>query len=356
MVQEETALVWELTAGFHLNQSGAEIGTDQPIEGESSGLSVSSFAFAAAAAHGSPESLALAAADSGLFFSRDSCRSWQRAPGAIGALPMLTVCLAAFSTAGPRALLGTTGGIAYSHDLSEWRLARLPQDGIDSISMVASPNFAEDGTLFAGTLDYGILHSLDRGSSWQARHFGLLDMRVFATAISPLFAQDQTVLAGTPTGIFFSPNGGLAWREAAVPDEDDAVLSIAFSPDYQIDGLIAAGTEAGMLLKSLDGGHTWQYMETPCAGRSINALTFLPQQKTDPLMLLGAADRIYVSSGGDSCWHTWDAGQTVLTLASFADGAQPPFVLAGLKESGIWRGQPEGDSRPGRAPEVNRRE
>lgn len=356
MVQEETALAWERAAGCHLNRTGAETGTDKPGECESGGLSVSSFAFAAAAAHGSSELLALAAADSGLFFSRDSCRSWQRAPGPIGALPMLTVCLAPFSSAGPRALLGTTGGIAYSHDLSEWRLARLPQDGIDSISMVASPNFAEDGTLFAGTLDYGILHSLDRGSSWQARHFGLLDMRVFTTAISPLFAQDQTVLAGTPTGIFFSPNGGLAWREAAVPDEDDAVLSIAFSPNYQLDGLIAAGTEAGLLLKSFDAGHTWQYMETPCAGKSINALTFLPQRDSDPLMLLGAADRIYVSAGGGSRWNAWDAGQTVLTLASYADGAQRPFVLAGLKENGILRGQPEGAGRPQRAPEDNRKD
>lgn len=356
MVQEETALAWERTAGCHLNRTGADLGTDQPGEGESSGLSVSSFAFAAAAAQDSSESLALAAADSGLFYSRDSCRSWQRAPGPIGALPMLAVCLAPFSSAGPRALLGTTGGIAYSHDLSEWRLARLPQDGIDSISMVASPNFAEDGTLFAGTLDYGILHSLDRGSSWQARHFGLLDIRVFTTAISPLFAQDQTVLAGTPTGIFFSPNGGLAWREAAVPDEDDTVLSIAFAPDYQVGGLIAAGTEAGLLLKSLDAGHTWQYMETPCAGQSINALTFLPQQESDPLMLLGAADRIYVSTGSGSRWHAWDAGQTVLTLASYADGAQRPFVLAGLKENGILRGQPEGASRPQRAPENNRKD
>lgn len=354
MVQEETALAWEPTASFRLNQTGAEIETDQPREGESSGLSVSSFAFAAAAGHGSSESLALAAADSGLFVSRDNCRSWRRAPGPIGALPMLTVCLAPFSNAGPRALLGTTGGIAYSHDLNEWTLARLPQDGIDSISMVASPNFAEDGTLFAGTLDYGILHSLDRGSNWQTRHFGLLDLRVFTTAISPLFARDQTVLAGTPTGIFFSPNGGLAWREAAVPDEDDAVLSIAFSHSYQLDGLIAAGTEGGMLLKSLDAGHTWQYMETPCAGKSINALSFLPQQESDPLMLLGAADRIYVSTDGGSRWHAWDAGQTVLTLASYADGTQPPFVLAGLKENGILRGQAEGASRPQRVSEDNR--
>ena len=353
MVQEETALAWEPAKSFHLNQSGAEIGTDQPRECDNGGLSVTSFAFAAATAHGSSEPLALAAADSGLFISRDNCRSWRRAPGPIGALPMLTVCLAPFSAAGPRALLGTTGGIAYSHDLCEWRLARLPQDGIDPISMVASPNFAEDGTLFAGTLDYGVLHSLDRGSSWQARHYGLLDMRVFVTAVSPLFAQDQTVLAGTPTGIFFSPNGGLAWREADVPDEDDAVLSIAFSYGYRLDGLIAAGTEAGMLLKSLDAGHTWQYMETPCAGKSINALSFLPQRESDPLMLLGAADRIYVSAGG-SRWQARDAGQTVLTLASYADGAQPPFVLAGLKENGILRGQPEGAGRHQRASEDSR--
>ena len=357
MVQEETALAWERTAGCNLNRTGAETGPDKLGEGESSGLSVSSFAFAVAAAHDSSESLALAAADSGLFYSRDSCRSWQRAPGPIGALPMLAVCLAPFSSAGPRALLGTTGGIAYSHDLSEWRLARLPQDGIDSISMgcIAQLRRGRGHCLPAHSITASSIRSI-AAAAGRRRHFGLLDMRVFTTAISPLFAQDQTVLAGTPTGIFFSPNGGLAWREAAVPDEDDAVLSIAFSPDYQVGGLIAAGTEGGLLLKSLDAGHTWQYMETPCAGKSINALTFLPQGDSDPLMLLGAADRIYASTGSGSRWHAWDAGQTVLTLASYADGAQRPFVLAGLKQNGILRGQPEGASRPQQAPNNNRKD
>ena len=353
MVQEETALVWVKATGSRLSEATAETGLNQAREGEIEGLSVSSFAIAAAAAHGSPEPLALAAADTGLFVSRDGCRSWQRAPGPIGELPMLAVCLAPSSGNEQRALLGTTGGIAYSHDLSEWKLARLPQDGIDSISMVASPNFAEDGTLFAGTLDYGILHSLDRGISWQARHYGLLDLSVFATAVSPLFAEDQTVLAGTSTGIFFSPNGGLAWREAAVPDEEDPVLCMAFSPNYQHDGLIAAGTEAGMLLKSLDGGRSWTYMETPCAGRSINALTFLSQQDSAPLMILGAANCIYVSASGGSSWRPWNAGQIVLTLASSADGAQQPFVLAGLKDNGIWRGQPEDASHSQPAPDDN---
>ena len=70
MVQEETALAWERTAGCNLNRTGAETGPDKLGEGESSGLSVSSFAFAVAAAHDSSESLALAAADSGLFYSR----------------------------------------------------------------------------------------------------------------------------------------------------------------------------------------------------------------------------------------------------------------------------------------------
>ena len=221
--------------------------------------------------------------------------------------------------------------------------------------MIASPNFAEDGTLFAGTLDYGILHSLDRGSSWQARHYGLLDMaslrdRRFLHS-SPRTRQSSQVRRPASSS---APMGGLAWREAAVPAEDDAVLSIAFTPNYQLGGLIAAGTEAGMLLKSHDGGHTWQYMATPCAGRSINALTFLPQQESDPLMLLGAADRIHVSASGGTSWQTWDAGQTVLTLAAYADGVQPPFVLAGLKENGIWRGQAESGERPRRAPEESR--
>ena len=96
-----------------------------------------------------------------------------------------------------------------------------------------------------------------------------------------------------------------------------------------------------MLLKSLDAGRTWTYMETPCAGKSINALTFLSQVDSNPLMILGTANLIYVSDSGHSSWDVWDAGGIVLTLASCAAGARQSFLLAGLKDNGIWRGQPE---------------
>ena len=217
----------------------------------------------------------------------------------------------------------------------------MPQDGIDSISMVVSPNFAEDGTLSPAHLTTESSIRWIEAAVGRRGHYGMLDLGVFATAVSPLFAQDQTVLAGTSTGIFFSPMEGLRGVRRMFPMRRTRSFVFSFSPNFRHDSLIAAGTEAGILLKSLDAGRTWSYMETPCAGSSINALTFLAQEDSGPLMILAAATCIHVSASGYPCWRSWDAGHAVLTLASCTDGEQQSFVLAGLKDSGIWRGQPQ---------------
>jgi len=84
-------------------------------------------------------------------------------------------------------------------------------------SLVISPNYTHDGTLLAGTMEDGVFRSADRGSHWVAWNFGLLDLNVLYVAISPHFACDEILFAGTETGIFRSTNVGRAWREMDFP-------------------------------------------------------------------------------------------------------------------------------------------
>ncbi len=88
---------------------------------------------------------------------------------------------------------------------------------------------------FAATIGDGILRTRDRGVSWDAWNFGLLDLEVLALAISPDFANDETLFAATATGIFRSPNAGRAWRELQFPDDAGAVLCLAVSPAFAQD-------------------------------------------------------------------------------------------------------------------------
>ena len=60
-------------------------------------------------------------------------------------------------------------------------------------------------------------------------------------AISPDFASDRTLFAGTQfRGIFRSTNGGNSWEQVGLPTSN--VLAIGISPEYATDGAVIAGT------------------------------------------------------------------------------------------------------------------
>jgi len=77
-------------------------------------------------------------------------------------------------------------------------------------ALATSPNFADDGTILAGSIEDGVFCSMDRGVQWAAWNFGLLDLHVLCMALSPHFGRDETVFVGTETGLFRSTNGGHA--------------------------------------------------------------------------------------------------------------------------------------------------
>jgi hypothetical protein len=280
--------------------------------------------------------LALAAATSGLLISKDHCQSWIRVTGALEGVPILAVCLSPSFSHSPLAIFGTSGGIAYSRDLSTWKLAHLPQEGINVISLAASPYFADDGVLIAGTLDYGVLYSNDGGASWQKRHFGLQDLCVLSMAISPNFAHDELILVGTSTGIFRSPNGSLAWREAMVPNEEDPILSLAFSPNYPIDHLVLAGTEEGRILQSIDDGRNWTYRETPCEGSPVNAIRWV-SYPTGWLLAIGSGSKVFIKAENQADWDVLDTGDNILCLTGGTGSEGLPYMVAGLENQGVLK-------------------
>ena len=73
------------------------------------------------------------------------------------------------------------------------------------------------------------------GSSWSAFNFGLFDHNIYCLTLSPEFATDGLVFAGTSSGVYRSLNGGRLWGDLTMPAGDESVLSLAFSPEYAED-------------------------------------------------------------------------------------------------------------------------
>jgi photosystem II stability/assembly factor-like uncharacterized protein len=126
-------------------------------------------------------------------------------------------------------------------------------------------------------------------------------------AISPGYADDETLFVGTESGIFRSTNGGRAWREVDFSPDLAPVLSLAISPNYAQDGILLAGTEAHGLFHSHDGGGTWESLSTAAPGGTVNSILLAPDFPAQAHVLALLADGLVVSRDGGRTWSKWGA-------------------------------------------------
>lgn len=258
------------------------------------------------------DGICFAARQSGLYRSDDGGITWRTTYDSLdleAPLATMAVVVSPGFVSDRSVFAGVQGGILRSMDGGKnWNVAVLPSPPPLISTLVVSPNFAHEGTLFAGTLEDGVFRSADRGSRWAAWNFGLLDLGVFSMAISPDFANDETLFVGTETGIFRSTNGGRAWREVNFPAEFAPVLSLALSPGYADDGVLFAGTESYGLFYSDDRGRTWTRLGEDLIADAVNGIVLSPEFPTQPDVLVMLSTALLVSRDGGQSWSDWKAG------------------------------------------------
>ena len=258
---------------------------------------------------------------SGLYRSSDGGKSWTLAFDSLNLqkdLSALAVAVSPDLEDDPSIFVGLNGGILRSPDNGRhWERALLPSPPPVISGLAISPNFIQDGIVFAGTLEDGMLRSSDRGGRWYTTNFGLLDLNVLCLAISPGFANDETLFVGTQSGIFRSTNGGRSWREVSLPIGFEAVLSLAVSPSFDHDVTLFAGTENKGLLYSHDGGQTWEKMSKSILKEPVNAIILTPNFSARPDILILHGSSALVSYNGGKNWKSWRGDTLAKKRSSF---------------------------------------
>jgi photosystem II stability/assembly factor-like uncharacterized protein len=265
----------------------------------------------AASPHFAQDGICFAARGSGLYRSDDGGQAWRLAYDSLeleAPLPTMAVAVSPDFAADQMLFAGVPGAILRSFDGGRaWDVVRLPSPPPVVSCLVISPDYARDGTLLAGTLEDGVLCSSNRGGQWAMWNFGLLDLNVLCLAISPDFSRDETLFAGTDTGIFCSSNGGRAWREVDLATELAPVLALALCPHYAQDGQLFAGTEAHGLYLSSDRGRTWARRGEGVIRDAVNALLLSPDLAEKPAVLALLSDRLLLSRDSGTSWLEWRA-------------------------------------------------
>jgi photosystem II stability/assembly factor-like uncharacterized protein len=276
-----------------------------------------------------------AACASGLYRSTDQGASWRLAYESLGAASALPTLSVAAATQQNQALVfaGLSGELLRSTDGgSSWELAPKPSPAPVFTALVLSPDFAQDGQLFAATMEDGVVLYSNYGREWAIWNFGMLDTNVLCLAISPAYANDQMLFAGVQSGLVRSANGGRSWHEIELPIGYAPVLSLALSPGFAEDGILYAGTEDHGLLRSADRGRSWQAVGAGSWSEPINSIVLGPHFRSNPeLLALHGAGLLHSNDGG-AAWASWRADrlaglEVTAVLAPRGFGEDAPVVV-----------------------------
>ena len=185
-------------------------------------------------------------------------------------------------------------------------------------SLVISPNFSFDRTLYAEVYGVGIYKTVDGGETWQSVNKGLstfgvtafpkgyrLDPYSMFLAISPNYGIDKTVFAGTPVGLFKTLDGGNKWQqlEGSAYDGDCYVSAIAISPNYQKDKTVIISCRGKGLFRTIDGGATFAEIGHDLLDNNYTAgkIRFSPAYHIDNTVY-GAGEELFLSIDGGDSW------------------------------------------------------
>jgi photosystem II stability/assembly factor-like uncharacterized protein len=224
-------------------------------------------------------------------------------------------------------------------------------------SIAASPDFARDGVCFVARQS-GLYRYEANTGTWHNAYaaLNLPDALVTpAVALSPNYASDHTVFAGTNGGVLRSEDGGENWVLGVMPKPPPVISAVVLSPTYVTDGLAFAGTMEDGLLRSPDRGTQWHRWNFGLLDQHILSLAVSPNFAVDGTVWVGADTGLFRSTNGGRSWRQLAFPgdlAPVICIAIAAGGADDGMVYAGTEAHGLYVSCDGGSSWSRRGEEV----
>ncbi len=233
-------------------------------------------------------------------------------------------------------LFVAAGPVLYRYVASSGGFVVLPPSlaGKPILRLAVSPVFASDHTLLAGTLD-GVWLSTDGGMNFSLSD-GFYPLAVNALSAEPGYAGDSDPSAGSGQDLFAASNLGV-WRRASgvwrptgpgmIGVLAAGILDVAVSPAYAADGILFASRVSGVsiggsLYKSSDRGNSWQLKKNAAY---VAQVLPSPAFAADQRVFMLADSRVHYSTDGG---ETWDFSPYWLTYpnAAYKFALSPTFA------------------------------
>jgi photosystem II stability/assembly factor-like uncharacterized protein len=259
------------------------------------------------------------------------------------------------------------GGVFASADGgASWLRRDQGLSGLDARALAAPPG--TPGLLWAGLSGQGLFRSANGGRRWArvvlpgssplVNGIPLVDLEIAPSASSTLYALALSWL-------WRSTDAGASWTEAFAPPTGPRLELLRVDPadPFRLWGSVGTGPLGNLpaqLLRSDDGGETWENAPTPNLGCELFDLAFAPSSPSTLYVAGALADTstckitratVFRSTDDGASWTAADAGLTAPSVTLLAvDPLDPRLVYAGtggdlyFKGDGVWKSADGGAS------------
>lgn len=300
------------------------------------------------------KTLYAAGLEDGVTRSKDGGATWTPASAGLDETTVFAIAASPTFATDKTLYAATATGVYRSADAGgRWEPARGPGEAMTTGALATSPG----APLVAAQLGGRLLASDDSGTTWRplGQPFGGAD--VISLAISPAFAEDKTIFAGTsktlPDGsatdviLWRTTDGGARWERWLV-ERGSNVLPVVLSPAFAADRLLFVGLGNRVLrprrnIEEVRGGARrplWQSVELGDGSASVTALAISPAFTTDSTVFAASSGGVFVSRDGGESFDSWSDGlepTSVVALALSPTYAKDRLAFAVGLGGAVWR-------------------
>lgn len=176
----------------------------------------------------------------------------------------------------------------------------LSMNNADINSLAFDPQ--DPTTIYAASAANGIFYTNDSGASWQQFE----DLKQGAVSDILVDAQDKCAVYATMSNkLFKTENCGRDWNNIYFHQKSQVALT-ALAGDAKSPAVLYLGTSEGEILKSADGGHSWQTVYRVAGGKIMDIIVDPYESK---IIYAGTAKKgLYKSSDAGANWNSLGAG------------------------------------------------
>lgn len=214
--------------------------------------------------------------------------------------------------------------------------AQIPERYLnDTMSLAVAHNDVEQ-ILYAGTNGCGVIHSVDRGETWET--FGRVDCalgenepkNVLRMAVDPNDLNRLYVVADS-SQIYSSRDRGGSWHSSSL-DLSATVNDLVADPRVQGRVYLLAGSEG--IWRSDDEGYNWRKLTSQFDDQFLIDMTI--SDEGDALYVVAAANRIWRSTDGGEHWQSINRNLSASNGTNLAYDRRTHELILGTVGDGLY--------------------